>query len=44
MMRTNLNEIHLGKRLVASRFLNVEDRNNVLVVEVAQEFHLAERS
>lgn len=38
-----LNEVHLGKGLVVSRLLNVENGNDILVVEVSQQLHLAQR-
>lgn len=39
-----LNEIDLVEALVASRSLDVQDRNDILMVEVAQQLHLTESS
>lgn len=36
-----LNEIDLSKALVVTRLLNVEDRDDILMVEVAQQLHLS---
>jgi hypothetical protein len=41
---SNLDEIDFGKALVISGFLYVQDANDVLVVEVAQELHFTQRS
>jgi len=38
----HLDEIDLGKGLVVSWPLNVEDGNDVLVVEIPKQFHLAQ--
>jgi hypothetical protein len=43
-MITYLNQIHFIKRLVASRLLNVENRDDVLMVEIPQQFHFSESS
>ena len=42
LLEDYLNEVNFGKALVISGFLNVEDRDDVFVIEVAQEFHLAQ--
>lgn len=39
-----LNEVDLGECFVAARLLNIEDRDNVFVVEVAEELHLTQRA
>jgi hypothetical protein len=39
-----LNEVDLGKAVVITRSLNIEDRNDVLVVEVSQQLHLTQSS
>ena len=36
-----LNEIDLSEALIVARLLDVEDRNDVLVIEVAQQLHLS---
>lgn len=40
----HLNQIHFIEALVVAGSLNIQDGDNVLVVEVAQELHLAECS
>ena len=37
----HLNQVDLRKGLVVPWLLNVKDRDDVLMVEVAQEFHLS---
>jgi hypothetical protein len=39
-----LDEIHLVERLVGARLLDIENADNVLVIEVSQKLHLAQRS
>ena len=39
-----LNEVHFRERVQAPGFLDVENRNDVLMVEVPQQFHLSEGS
>lgn len=39
-----LDEVDLCECLVVTRLLNVEDRNDVLVIEVPQQLHLSQRS
>ena len=34
-----LNQIHFGKLVIVAGLLDVEDRNDVFVVEVAEQFH-----
>jgi hypothetical protein len=41
---TNLDEVDFGKGLQAARLLDVEDRNDVLVVKVSEQLHLAKSS
>jgi len=41
---TYLDEIDFGEGLIAAGFLNVEDRYNVLMVEVSQQLHLTQGS
>ena len=36
-----MNEVDLGKALIISGLLDVENGNDVLVVEVAEQFHLS---
>ena len=38
---TNLNEIDLIERLVVSWFLDVQDADDVLVIEMSKQFHLS---
>lgn len=40
----HLNEIDFIETIIASRFLNVENGNDVFVIEVAQKFHLSQSS
>lgn len=40
--RTHLDEVNLVEAVVTPRSLDVEDGNNVLMVEVAQQLHLSE--
>ena len=39
---TNLDQVDLIERFVISRLLNVEDRNNVLMIEVSEELHFTQ--
>jgi len=39
-----LDEIDFCEGLVAAGFLDIEDRNDILVVEISQELHLAQSS
>ena len=41
---TYLDQVDLLEGLITPRLLNVEDGDNVLVVEVSEELHLAECS
>ena len=41
---TDLDEVDLGERLVASRLLDIQYRDDVLVVEVAEQLHLTQSS
>lgn len=43
-MASYLDEVDLGEGFVVSRLLDVENGNDVLVVEVAEQLHLAQRS
>jgi hypothetical protein len=40
----NLDKVHLVEAIVATWSLNVEDRNNVLMVEVPQKLHFSQGS
>jgi hypothetical protein len=42
--KTHLDEIDLGETVIIARSLDVEDRNNVLVVEISQQLHLSQCS
>lgn len=42
--RTYLDEVNLAERLQASRLLNIEDRDDVFMVEIPEQFHLTESS
>lgn len=39
-----MNEIDLGKAIIITRSLDIEDRNDVLMVEISQQFHLSQSS
>ena len=39
---TNLDEVNFGKGIVIARLLNIKNRNDVLMVEVAKELHLSQ--
>lgn len=39
-----LNEIDLGKAIIITRSLDIEDRNDILMVEISQQFHLSQCS
>lgn len=41
--RTYLDEINLVKGIIASWFLNIENRDDVFMVEVPKQLHLAQR-
>lgn len=43
-MRAYLNEIDLGEGFKIPRFLDIKDRDDVLVIEVSQQLHLAQGS
>jgi len=38
---TNLDEIDFGKGLIVPRLLNIQNTNNILMIEVSQQLHLA---
>ena len=40
---TNLDEIHLRECLQTCWFLDIEDRDDILMVKVSQKLHLSER-
>lgn len=42
--RPYLDQIDLAKRLQASRLLYIKNRNDVLMVKVAEQLHLSQRS
>ena len=41
---TYLNKVHLREVLIIARLLNIEDRNDIFMVEVAEQFHLTQSS
>ena len=43
-LHAHLNEVNLSERLVVARLLDVEDRDDVLVVEIPQQLHLSQCS
>ena len=40
-LHAHLNEVNLGERLVVARLLDVENRDDVLMVEIPQQLHLS---
>lgn len=39
-----LDQVHLVEAVIATRLLDVENRNDILMVEVPEELHLTQRS
>lgn len=44
MGKTHLNEINLIECVIATGFLDVKDRDDVFVVEIAQQLHFSQGS
>lgn len=44
ILATNLNQVHLGETFVVPGLLDVENRDDVLVIEVSKQLHLTQRA